>query len=345
MSGEHAHHSGFQGPKCWVLTAIVGLILGAILSFLAPANYTPETHTPQANEAPHDAPNDDAEQDDAPLDTSYANEHLPEPITLADAGQDAVIVPDAEHPDTEHAQADHASHGPAPSIPLWLVIPFALLLLSIAVMPFVNERFWHAHYPDFAFILGGIIIAYYFLAFGQPGYTHGLSYGHYNMMHTGLEYYSFIALIGGLFVASGGVLVDVRGRGGPVVNTALLGVGAIFANVMGTTGASVLLIQPFLRINKGRLSPIHVVMFIFIISNCGGSLTPIGDPPSTSATLRASPSSGRSCTSGPCGPPASACSWPSSSSSTPSSPRSTHSRWRRAPRSSPPASASAASPA
>lgn len=286
MSGEHAHHSGFQGPKCWVLTTIVGLILGAILSFLAPANYTPQDHTPQANEAPHD----DAEHDDAPLDTSYANEYLPEPVTLADADQDAVIVPDADHPAeqthpaeqaqaAEHSDAEHAAHGPAPSIPLWLVIPFALLLLSIAVMPFVNERFWHAHYPDFAFILGGIIIAYYFLAFGQPGYTHGLSYGHYNMMHTGLEYYSFIALIGGLFVASGGVLVDVRGRGGPVVNTALLGVGAIFANVMGTTGASVLLIQPFLRINQGRLRPIHVVMFIFIISNCGGSLTPIGDPP------------------------------------------------------------------
>ncbi|HZW09050.1 MAG TPA: sodium:proton antiporter, partial [Phycisphaerales bacterium] len=153
------------------------------------------------------------------------------------------------------------------------------LLLSIAVMPFVNERFWHRHYPDFAFFLGGLVVAYYLLAFGRAGYLPGESYGRHKMVHTGLEYYSFIALIGGLFVASGGVLVDVRGRGGPLVNTAMLAVGAVLANIMGTTGASVLLIRPFLRLNKGRLRPIHVVMFIFIISNCGGALTPIGDPP------------------------------------------------------------------
>ncbi|MCQ3941296.1 MAG: sodium:proton antiporter [cyanobacterium CYA1] len=178
--------------------------------------------------------------------------------------------------DGEHA---HDDHGPAPTIPLWLCAPFAFLLLSIALMPFINERFWHKHFPDFAFGLAGITIAYYLLGYGSGEYHHGLSYGQYVMLHTGVEYYAFIALIGGLYVASGGVLIDVRGRGRPAVNTALLAVGAVLANVMGTTGASVLLIRPFMRINKGRLRPIHVVMFIFIVSNCGGCLTPIGDPP------------------------------------------------------------------
>ena len=301
MSGEHGHHGGFHGPKCWVLTAIVGLILGAVLSFVAPADYSAVHHDQQATEAP---PHDDADhQEDEPLDASFANDQLGDPITLVDAGEDGVFVPDQpqegesvhgdeqadaqsdeSHADEGHAAAEHGeeghdAHGPAPTIPLWLVAPFAMLLLSIAVMPFINERFWHAHYPDFAFILGGLMIAYYFMAFGRGEYTHGMSYGAYIMQHTGLEYYSFIALIGGLFVASGGVLVDVRGRGGPMLNTSILAVGAVLANITGTTGASVLLIRPFMRINKGRLRPIHVVMFIFIVSNCGGSLTPIGDPP------------------------------------------------------------------
>lgn len=303
MSGDHAHH-GFQGPKCWALTLIVGLVLGALLSFAVPANYT--AHAPQATEATHDGETHGGAVDHD--DAGFATDDLGDPVTLVDAGEDTGFLPtppedehdgdnanhEADHADhgtTEdghtqtgtadeaHADEGHDGHGPAPTIPIWLVVPFALLLLSIAVMPFINERFWHAHYPDFAFLLGGLIIAYYFLAFGQSGYLHGQSYGSHIMLHTGLEYYSFIALIGGLYIASGGVLVDVKGRGGPVLNTGILAVGAVLANITGTTGASVLLIRPFMRINKGRLKPIHIVLFIFIVSNCGGSLTPIGDPP------------------------------------------------------------------
>ncbi|MCC7389005.1 MAG: sodium:proton antiporter [Phycisphaerales bacterium] len=291
MSGDHGHH-GFHGPKCWVLTLIVGLVLGAVLSFVAPASYT--GHGAQTVEAPH-GDGEHGAPGEGSLGSGFANEPLGDPVTLADAGDEGGALPAQPIPE-DHGQADpahagatqaqgagaeesHDAHGPSPTVPLWLVIPFALLLLSIAVMPFINERFWHAHYPDFAFLLGGMIIAYYFLAFGQSGYLHGQSYGSYTMLHTGLEYYSFIALIGGLYVASGGVLVDVKGRGGPVLNTGLLAVGAVLANITGTTGASVLLIRPFMRINKGRLKPIHIVLFIFIVSNCGGSLTPIGDPP------------------------------------------------------------------
>lgn len=158
-----------------------------------------------------------------------------------------------------------------PIVEIVLVIPFALLLVLIAAMPLINGRLWHAHFPDAAFFLGALVSAYYAVGYG--------SHGREQLLHAGLEYYSFIALVGGLYVASGGILTDIRGRGGPWTNTAILAVGAILANLVGTTGASVLLIRPFIRFNRGRLRPMHVLFFIFIVSNCGGSLTPIGDPP------------------------------------------------------------------
>ncbi len=297
---EHDAH-GFHGPKAWLASLAAGAALGAVLTFLIPAKYEASHETGNHAATPaHEEPARNAtgephgEADD-----------LPDPVTIVWGGDDALGVhpglpqgagpasPRSGEPELDTAvgdaeeQANHADdgehahddHGPAPTIPLWLCAPFAFLLLSIALMPFINERFWHKHFPDFAFGLAGITIAYYLLGYGSGEYHHGLSYGQYVMLHTGVEYYAFIALIGGLYVASGGVLIDVRGRGRPAVNTALLAVGAVLANVMGTTGASVLLIRPFMRINKGRLRPIHVVMFIFIVSNCGGCLTPIGDPP------------------------------------------------------------------
>ncbi|GIK19092.1 MAG: hypothetical protein DYG93_01410 [Leptolyngbya sp. PLA2] len=297
---EHDAH-GFHGPKAWLASLAAGAALGAVLTFLIPAKYEASHETGNHAATPaHEEPARNAtgephgEADD-----------LPDPVTIVWGGDDALGVhpglpqgagpasPRSGEPELDAAvgdaeeQANHADdgehahddHGPAPTIPLWLCAPFAFLLLSIALMPFINERFWHKHFPDFAFGLAGITIAYYLLGYGSGEYHHGLSYGQYVMLHTGVEYYAFIALIGGLYVASGGVLIDVRGRGRPAVNTALLAVGAVLANVMGTTGASVLLIRPFMRINKGRLRPIHVVMFIFIVSNCGGCLTPIGDPP------------------------------------------------------------------
>ena len=166
-----------------------------------------------------------------------------------------------------------------PEIPLWLVGPFAALLLSIALMPFVAPKWWHRHYPDVSLFLGAAVTAYFVAAFGVPGFKGAASFGSYTMLHSGIEFYSFIALVGGLYLASGGIVVDVKGRGRPLTNVVLLAGGAVLANLVGTTGASVLLVRPFMRMNAGRLTPMHVVFFIFIVSNCGGSLTPIGDPP------------------------------------------------------------------
>lgn len=271
---DSAHHAptGFHGPKCWVVSAIVGALLGLVIAHFAPAQF------PTSTASGTQEPASDLVVIQTNADGSMLRRRADYTTTPIPAGTDlakAVFSPPLpiQHTTTDPAalSAMKTHTGVEPIIPLWLCAPFALLLLSIALMPFVSERFWHAHFPDFAFFLGALMLAYYLRAFG--------SFGAHAMLHVGAEYYAFIALVGGLFVASGGILVDIRGRGTPFRNTLLLAFGAIIANLVGTTGASVLLIRPFLRLNRGRLRPIHVVFFIFIVSNCGGCLTPIGDPP------------------------------------------------------------------
>lgn len=268
---EHASQShGFSGPRCWVVTAFLGLLLGAMVAFVVPGK--PAAHDSGHAGAGH--ANEDAATVRQIDPDGTRVELLPDgtirPLT-GDQPAEAkppTAIDSAPQPAPALPTPESAAH---PEIPLWLCAPFALLLISIAAMPFISVRFWHAHYPDFAFLLGGFMLSYYLVAFG--------SHGRHEMVHVGMEYYSFIALIGGLYVASGGVLIDVRSRASPLKNTLLLAVGAILANILGTTGASVLLIRPFMRMNRGRMRPIHAVFFIFIVSNCAGSLTPIGDPP------------------------------------------------------------------
>ena len=158
-----------------------------------------------------------------------------------------------------------------PTITLALCVPFVLLLACIAILPLAARGFWHTRYPDVSLLLGSLMVSYYLFALG--------GYGRGKMLHTAEEYFAFIALVGGLYIISGGILIEATGRGTPIVNTLLLALGAVLANVVGTTGASVVLIHPFMRLNHGRLRPLHIVFFIFIVSNCGGCLTPIGDPP------------------------------------------------------------------
>ena len=168
-------------------------------------------------------------------------------------------------------QAYDPSEPPQVLVPAWWSLPFVLLLACIALVPFINKRFWERHYHHVAMALGLVMVLVYCLVLGH--------YGRYKMAETGLEYLKFIALIGSLFVVTGGILIDIAAHGRPWLNTLILLIGAVLSNIVGTTGASVLLIRPYLRINKGRIRPFHVVFFIFIVSNCGGALTPIGDPP------------------------------------------------------------------
>src|SRR5258705_1890844 len=151
----------------------------------------------------------------------------------------------------------------------WIIFAIGLLLAAIARGPLFFADWWSKHYPKVALSLGALTLAYYFV--GLQAYQ--------SVLHVGHEYISFIVLIGSLFVVSGGIHINVKGEATPFVNVLFLFMGALLANVLGTTGASMLLIRPWLRMNKYRITAHHVVFFIFVVSNVGGCLTPIGDPP------------------------------------------------------------------
>ncbi len=151
---------------------------------------------------------------------------------------------------------------------IW-ALPFVLLLVSIAVLPLAQKHWWEKNFPLVCLGLA-LIVAFHFIFQLKH---------HESLTHTTLEYFSFISLIGSLFVVSGGIHINVKGEATPAVNTLFLFIGAVLANVLGTTGASMLLVRPWMRMNKYRLTAYHTVFFIFIVSNIGGGLTPIGDPP------------------------------------------------------------------
>ena len=159
-------------------------------------------------------------------------------------------------------------------LPLVSVLPFVTLLLAIAVAPLLAPRWWHPnrHKALVAALVALPVLLYLGLSFGNEGRAVLAEKAH--------EYVGFIVVIGALFVITGGIQIEGSLSGTPLVNTAMLGIGAVLANVVGTTGASVLLIRPLLRANKSRHQTAHIVVFfIFVVSNCGGLLTPIGDPP------------------------------------------------------------------
>lgn len=151
----------------------------------------------------------------------------------------------------------------------WLVTPFIMLLGAIAIMPFINRHWWEHNYPKVSYALGAVVILIYIFSIDNVP----------RLLLTFHEYVSFISLIGSLFVVAGGIHLKIKGKSAPYENVILLGTGAVISNLLGTTGASMLLIRPYLRINKFRIRPYHVIFFIFIVSNVGGALTPIGDPP------------------------------------------------------------------
>jgi Na+/H+ antiporter NhaD/arsenite permease-like protein len=162
---------------------------------------------------------------------------------------------------------------PALLSPAW-GLPFAGILLSIALMPLLAPAFWHHHF--------GKVSAGWALAFLAPfALLFGLETAGSALLHVMLEeYLPFVILLTALFTVAGGIYIRGNLHGSPALNTAILGIGAVLASFMGTTGASMLLIRPLIRANDNRVHRAHtIVFFIFIVSNAGGSLTPLGDPP------------------------------------------------------------------
>lgn len=167
----------------------------------------------------------------------------------------------------EHAAEE--THGAHKKPPVWAVFPFILLLLMIATGPLFYAQFWHKYYPHIAVVLAMVVVLFYLL----------FLHNYHQPVHSLSEYVSFIALVGSLYIASGGILISVDREGTTMANIVLLLIGSVLANFISTTGASMLLIRPYIRLNQHRIRPFHIVFFIFMVSNIGGALTPIGDPP------------------------------------------------------------------
>jgi len=162
------------------------------------------------------------------------------------------------------------AHELGPSLSLWAVVPFAGLLLSIALLPLRAPHFWENHKNKaLVAFLWSLPIAIFFL-FQAP----------HELILSMKDYSSFLLLLTALFIISGGIVLKGDLKATPEVNTLFLLIGAVLANFIGTTGASMLLIRPLLQTNSERRRTVHIpIFFIFLVSNIGGSLTPLGDPP------------------------------------------------------------------
>jgi len=210
------------------------------------------------------------------------------PAMATDHDQEVAATHDTEHGSThglEHAvsetghgeDAGHGGHGGhvnlGETLPLWSCIPFACMLFSIALFPLLAPKFWHHHF--------GKISAFWAACLGIPFLIAFKGVAVHEILHIILaDYVPFIILLWALYTVSGGILLKGTLRGTPMVNTIIILIGTILASWMGTTGAAMLLIRPFLKANNYRKNrTFMVVFFIFLVANVGGSLTPLGDPP------------------------------------------------------------------
>ncbi|MBI1208313.1 MAG: sodium:proton antiporter [Azospirillum sp.] len=192
---------------------------------------------------------------------------------LAVVGIAVSILPAAAFA-SEAAVHAGAPHFDAAELSVFWVLPFAGMLLSIAVFPLIAPHFWHHHF--------GKIALFWALSFLGPfAVFYGPALTLYELVHVSVaDYIPFIILIGALYTVSGGVRVTGSLVGTPGVNASFLALGTFLASLMGTTGAAMLLIRPLLKANEKRCHKVHtVVFFIFLVANIGGSLTPLGDPP------------------------------------------------------------------
>ncbi len=158
-------------------------------------------------------------------------------------------------------------------LPLWSVVPFVGILLSIALFPLLADKIWHHHYGKITALWAVLFALPFLLSFGQQGL--------HEILHIYvLDYIPFIILLWALYTVAGGILIRGAFNGTPALNTAFLAIGTVIASWVGTTGAAMLLIRPVLRANSRRRFRLHtIVFFIFLVANVGGSLTPLGDPP------------------------------------------------------------------
>ncbi|MBN2055792.1 sodium:proton antiporter [bacterium] len=188
------------------------------------------------------------------------------PATPAADGSTGAHDPAQSH--TPHGTADLGS-----TLPLWAGLPFAGILLTIALMPLINDKFWHHNYGKLS-AMWAAVFAIPFLVFHKGIALH-------EILHIYLtDYFPFIILLWALFTISGGIIVRGSLRGTPLINVSLLVIGTLIASWVGTTGAAMLLIRPLIRANKQRRFKVHIIIFfIFLVANIGGSLTPLGDPP------------------------------------------------------------------
>ncbi|MFH2052861.1 MAG: sodium:proton antiporter [bacterium] len=238
---------GRPGPRLWLLAVVLGC--WAFTGFAA-GTATAQDHEQQAD------------------DHSAAQEAVETAPAHAE-GQAGTQGHDQGHGD------DHGSGhvDPVGALPLWTAIPFAGILLSIALFPLVAPHFWHRHFPK--------VSAFWALAFAVPFLIWKPSVAFGSILHIYfLDYFPFIILLWGLFTISGGIYVGGALAGTPRVNFVLLLIGTFLASLIGTTGAAMVLIRPLLRANQWRRNKVHlIVFFIFLVANIGGSLTPLGDPP------------------------------------------------------------------
>jgi Na+/H+ antiporter NhaD/arsenite permease-like protein len=153
--------------------------------------------------------------------------------------------------------------------PNWpIMVPFVILLVAIALAPLIAQRHWERHYHRLCVALAGIVCLYYLLVIRESA----------RVVHTGIDYMTFMVIVGSFFIVAGGIHFRVKSPSGAMRNTLFLFVGALLGNLIGTIGASILLIRPWIAMNRSRVAPMHIAFFIFLVSNIGGALLPVGPP-------------------------------------------------------------------
>src|SRR5436305_13375267 len=148
------------------------------------------------------------------------------------------------------------------------MVPFAVLLLAIALGPLIAQHHWERHYHKLCLALAGIVCFYCLLVLKQPA----------RVVHAGTEYATFVVVVGAFFVVAGGIHLRAKAPSSPLRNTLFLLAGALLGNLIVTIAASLLLIRPWIAMNRSRIAPMHIAFFIFVVSNVAGALLPVGPP-------------------------------------------------------------------